>query len=272
MEGSYPAVLAAASIAGVDRCLPRRRCTSGGGAGVRHGDDAARRQDRRPRQRLRADRQAAGVRAGRHRQLRRRPSEVLVIADRSRSRGVGGGGSAVAGRARRAATRRRSADAVGARLARAVAERRSSGSSPRCPGARRHRRVAARASARSSSSTISHDAIEHRRRDRAGASRALRRARRRNGCRACATPARCSSAPTCPKPLGDYVAGPNHVLPTGGTARFVSPLGVYDFVKRTSIIGGTDRALRTLGPTVVRLAELEGLKRTRGRSRCDSAA
>jgi histidinol dehydrogenase len=63
-----------------------------------------------------------------------------------------------------------------------------------------------------------------------------------------------------PEPLGDYVAGPNHVLPTGATARFGSPLGVYDFVKRMSIIGGTERALRRLGPAVVRLAELEGLE------------
>src|SRR5205085_9793253 len=63
-----------------------------------------------------------------------------------------------------------------------------------------------------------------------------------------------------PEPLGDYVAGPNHVLPTGATARFASPLGVYDFVKRTSIIGGTARALRRLGPAVVKLAELEGLE------------
>jgi histidinol dehydrogenase len=63
-----------------------------------------------------------------------------------------------------------------------------------------------------------------------------------------------------PEALGDYVAGPNHVLPTGATARFSSPLGVYDFVKRTSILGGTDRALRKLGPTVMRLAELEGLE------------
>jgi histidinol dehydrogenase len=63
-----------------------------------------------------------------------------------------------------------------------------------------------------------------------------------------------------PEPLGDYLAGPNHVLPTGATARFSSPLGVYDFIKRTSIIGGSDRALRRLGPAVVRLAELEGLE------------
>ena len=62
-----------------------------------------------------------------------------------------------------------------------------------------------------------------------------------------------------PEPLGDYLAGPNHVLPTGGSARFSSPLGVYDFIKRSSVIGATPRALRKLGRTVVRLAELEGL-------------
>ncbi|TMA69863.1 MAG: histidinol dehydrogenase [Deltaproteobacteria bacterium] len=62
-----------------------------------------------------------------------------------------------------------------------------------------------------------------------------------------------------PEALGDYLAGPNHVLPTGGTARFASPLGVYDFVKRTSVIGAGPRTLATLGPLVVRLARLEGL-------------
>ena len=61
-----------------------------------------------------------------------------------------------------------------------------------------------------------------------------------------------------PAPLGDYVAGPNHVLPTGGSARFFSPLGVYDFVKRTSIVAASRRGLRTLGPAVETLAELEG--------------
>lgn len=64
--------------------------------------------------------------------------------------------------------------------------------------------------------------------------------------------------PYAPAPLGDYVAGPNHVLPTGGTARFFSPLGVYDFVKRTSVVTATRAGLRRLGPSVVRLAELEG--------------
>ncbi len=62
-----------------------------------------------------------------------------------------------------------------------------------------------------------------------------------------------------PVPLGDYVAGPSHVLPTGGTARFFSVVGVEDFLKRTSVIGFSRRALARLGPTAVRLAELEGL-------------
>jgi histidinol dehydrogenase len=59
--------------------------------------------------------------------------------------------------------------------------------------------------------------------------------------------------------LGDYCAGPNHVLPTGRTARFSSPLGVYDFQKRSSLVGLTAAAARTLGPTVATLAQGEGL-------------
>lgn len=62
-----------------------------------------------------------------------------------------------------------------------------------------------------------------------------------------------------PEPMGDYFAGPNHVLPTGGTARFASPLGVYDFVKRTSLIGYSRERLRAHAADVVRLAESEGL-------------
>jgi histidinol dehydrogenase len=60
-------------------------------------------------------------------------------------------------------------------------------------------------------------------------------------------------------PLGDYMAGPNHVLPTGGSARFFSPLGSYDFVKRTSLIQADKRALRSLAPAIIRMARLEGL-------------
>ncbi len=60
-------------------------------------------------------------------------------------------------------------------------------------------------------------------------------------------------------PLGDYAAGPSHVLPTGGTARFSSPLSVQDFVKRTSLVGVSEEGLRRIGPDVIALAEAEGL-------------
>lgn len=60
-------------------------------------------------------------------------------------------------------------------------------------------------------------------------------------------------------PLGDYLAGPNHVLPTGGSARFFSPLGTHDFLKRTTIIHAEKRALKALAPKITHLARLEGL-------------
>ena len=59
--------------------------------------------------------------------------------------------------------------------------------------------------------------------------------------------------------LGDYCAGPNHVLPTGRTARFSSPLGVYDFQKRSSVLDVSVAAARALGPVAATLAEGEGL-------------
>jgi len=62
-----------------------------------------------------------------------------------------------------------------------------------------------------------------------------------------------------PEALGDYMAGPNHVLPTGGTARFFSPLSVDDFLKKTSIISFTRDALRTVAPDIIRLARAESL-------------
>lgn len=60
--------------------------------------------------------------------------------------------------------------------------------------------------------------------------------------------------------MGDYAAGPNHVLPTGGAARFASPLGVYDFVKRTSIIELDRTGFERLAPVVTELATAEGLE------------
>ena len=59
--------------------------------------------------------------------------------------------------------------------------------------------------------------------------------------------------------LGDYCAGPNHVLPTSRTARFSSPLGVYDFQKRSSIIRVSREAARELGAIAAELARGEGL-------------
>jgi histidinol dehydrogenase len=60
--------------------------------------------------------------------------------------------------------------------------------------------------------------------------------------------------------LGDYCAGPNHVLPTSGTARFSSPLGVYDFVKRSSLIEVSEAGAQVLGPIAAELAYGEGLQ------------
>jgi histidinol dehydrogenase len=62
-----------------------------------------------------------------------------------------------------------------------------------------------------------------------------------------------------PEAVGDYLAGPSHVLPTGGTARFFSPLGVEDFVKRMTFMRFEPPKIRELGAEVIRLAELEGL-------------
>ena len=63
-----------------------------------------------------------------------------------------------------------------------------------------------------------------------------------------------------PEPLGDYFAGPNHVLPTSGTARFFSPLGVYDFVKRMSVIGYSSKQLQNASNDIITLAKAEGLE------------
>ena len=64
--------------------------------------------------------------------------------------------------------------------------------------------------------------------------------------------------PYSPEAVGDYVAGPNHTLPTGGTARFSSPLGVEDFMKRSSVIGLSEDGLKNLAPAAEAFAALEG--------------
>jgi len=62
-----------------------------------------------------------------------------------------------------------------------------------------------------------------------------------------------------PEPVGDYIAGPNHVLPTAGTARFASALSVDNFIKKTSLIQYTQKAFEREAPDIIRLAEIEGL-------------
>ncbi|MBP5610435.1 MAG: histidinol dehydrogenase, partial [Clostridia bacterium] len=63
----------------------------------------------------------------------------------------------------------------------------------------------------------------------------------------------------CPEALGDYFAGPNHTLPTGGTARFSSPLSVDDFVKKTQYVYYTEDALAKVSDKIARFAGKEGL-------------
>ena len=64
----------------------------------------------------------------------------------------------------------------------------------------------------------------------------------------------------CPEAVGDYIAGPNHVLPTGRTARFASGLSVYDFLKRTTWVAADAAGLANVGPAAIALAEAEGLQ------------
>ena len=66
--------------------------------------------------------------------------------------------------------------------------------------------------------------------------------------------------PYSPEAVGDYIAGPNHILPTGTAARYASPLSVDDFLKKTSLISYTKTALEKVAPAVVKLAEVEGLE------------
>jgi histidinol dehydrogenase len=63
---------------------------------------------------------------------------------------------------------------------------------------------------------------------------------------------------TSPETLGDYTAGPSHVMPTMGTARFASPLGVQNFLKVTSVVSVDESALRALGPATALIARAEG--------------
>jgi histidinol dehydrogenase len=62
-----------------------------------------------------------------------------------------------------------------------------------------------------------------------------------------------------PEPIGDYIAGPNHTLPTGGTAKFYSPLSVENFLKKSSIISMSKEGIEQIGKECALLADVEGL-------------
>jgi histidinol dehydrogenase len=62
-----------------------------------------------------------------------------------------------------------------------------------------------------------------------------------------------------PEPIGDYVAGPNHTLPTGGTAKFYSPLSVENFLKKSSVISMSQKGINEIGPQCAKIANIEGL-------------
>ncbi len=71
-----------------------------------------------------------------------------------------------------------------------------------------------------------------------------------------------------PEAIGDYVAGPNHTLPTGGTAKFYSPLGVENFMKKSSIISFSRAAIQEIGGACALIADTEGLSAHAASVRC----
>jgi histidinol dehydrogenase len=72
-----------------------------------------------------------------------------------------------------------------------------------------------------------------------------------------------------PEPVGDYIAGPSHVLPTAGTARYASPLGVYDFIRRSSVISYSRDRLNNDGERIIALARADKTDRADEADRAD---
>ena len=184
------------------------------------------------------------------------PSEVLILADDDAPRRVGRRRPARAGRARSRGARDARHDVGGARRGGRCA--RSSAQLATLPR-QRDRRARDRAP----------------RRARWSSRRSTRRSRSRTASRpstssstspsARAVAARCTTAGAIfvgagrSEAAGDYLAGANHVLPTGGAARYASPLGVHDFLKRTSLIEYTRRPPRAHADDIAALAACEGL-------------
>ena len=222
--GAVPAaVLAAARIAGVTEAYRVGRRAGRRRARLRHRDHPARGQDRGPRQHLRGARQAPGLRRRRHRHGRRaergrrrrrshapiRPASPPTCWRRP---------STIRWRAPCCLTDdgRRSSTRVAAALDAPAASAAARGPSPRARSAANGALVVTR-DLEEAVDVANRLAPEHLELLVADPGRA--------GCRGSGTPARSSSASHTPEVVGDYVAGPNHVLPTGGTARFASALG-----------------------------------------------
>ncbi len=235
------------------RVLDRRR-PGGGGAGLRHGDGARRRQDRRAGQRLRRRGQAPRVRHGRHRHGRRAERDPRHWRRPYRPR-LDRHGPVFAGRARRngaihpahapiapIATRcRRPSPACCPRCRGAPSSR------PRWPGVRPSYSCAISNRPARSPTASPRSIWRSPPPSRAAGSTHIRHA------------GSIFLGSFTSEALGDYCAGPNHVLPTSRTARFSSPLGVGDFQKRSSVIEVTAAGARRLGPVAARLARGEGL-------------
>ena len=118
---------------------------------------------------------------------------------------------------------------------------------PTMPRARRHPRLARRPR-RADPHALDGRGLRDQQPHRARAPGGQRARAAALGAAAASTPARSSSARFTSESLGDYCAGPNHVLPTAGTARFSSPLGVYDFQKRSSLIEVSEAGAQRAGP------------------------
>ena len=254
----HDAILAAAALAGVDDVYRGRRRPGDRRAGLRHRDDRAGRRDRRsratrtsPRPSARSSASSGSTGSPGRRRSRSSPTRT-VEPD------VGRGRPARAGRAR--SRRRGRARSCGTPRSRTRVELALEALLVDAPSAATKPTSTLDAGGRVISSTI-RQRDRRRERDRARAPRADVRRRRRCSCRSCATRARCSSARYAPAVIGDYVAGTNHVLPTGGTARFASALRVADFRKHMHVVHADEAALRRVarGRRAHRIAEAEGL-------------
>jgi histidinol dehydrogenase len=247
-----PLVLAAACAGRRRSRVLHRRRAGGGRAGLRHADRAAGRQDRRPGQRLRGERQAPRVRRRRHRHGRRAVGNPRHLRRQTDPDWVAMDLFSQAEH-----------DELAQSILLARMRPTSSGCARRSKNCCRHAapggdsRVAGE-SRRADRGARSRRGLRHRQPHRAGAPRI-------SLADADAWVAKIRHAgaifigPYTSESLGDYCAGPNHVLPTSGSARFSSPLGVYDFQKRSSLIRVSQAAAKTLGRIASTLAKGEGL-------------